>query len=268
MAARKPHRSESEGPPDGGAGSPPIFVCDASAEAERLMTTLRNRGHPTVDVPIGMLPSRVRYGTPALVVCDADAHEALRRVLEMHELSTSKVKLLFVGHDDGALRHEPEFRRLATATLTRPLNLAATADLVESIVGRPAAKTTNKGPQRRKRAPVLVASARKPYRSDVDALPGSQCARSTRRTEFERAALHCAELERAEFEVACAKLRIRSGLARHRQALHSSASRFLRRDPSSRIPILAVHPAAFRPARAMLASVPRRAPCSKKVAVA
>lgn len=174
MAARKPHRSESEGPPDGGAGSPPIFVCDASAEAERLMTTLRNRGHLTVDVPIGMLPSRVRYEMPSLVVCDADAHEALRRVLEMHEVASTKVKLLFVGHDDGALRHEPDFRRLATATLTRPLNLAATADLIESIVGRPIAKTSsNKSASRRKRAPVLVASARKPYRSDVDAPPGS-----------------------------------------------------------------------------------------------
>jgi len=132
------------------------------------MTTLRNRGHPTVDVPIGMLPSRVRYETPTLVVCDADAHEALRRVIEMAETTSSKVKLLFVGHDDGALRHEPEFRRLATATLTRPLNLAATADLVESIVGRPATKAVSKGSSRRKRAPVLVASARKPYRSDVD----------------------------------------------------------------------------------------------------
>ena len=140
------------------------------------MTTLRNRGHPTVDVPIGMLPSRVRYETPTLVVCDADAHEALRRVVEMIEATTSKVKLLFVGHDDGALRHEPEFRRLATATLTRPLNLAATADLIESIVGRPATRLPSKlagNSSRRKRAPVLVASARKPYRSDVDSIPVS-----------------------------------------------------------------------------------------------
>ena len=180
MAARKGPRSESDSAPGGGPASPPIFVCDASAEAERLMTTLRNRGHPTVDVPIGMLPSRVRYETPALVVCDADAHEALRRIVEMKETTTSKVKLLFIGHDDGALRHEPEFRRLATATLTRPLNLSATADLIESIVGRPAAKTkaaTSKGASpstnRRMRAPILVASARKPYRSDVDAPPMS-----------------------------------------------------------------------------------------------
>jgi hypothetical protein len=175
LAARKPPRPNSDGAPDGGAGSPPIFVCDASAEAERLMTTLRNRGHLTVDVPIGMLPSRVRYETPALVVCDADAHEALRRVLEMIETTNSKVKLLFVGHDDGALRHEPEFRRLATATLTRPLNLGATADLIESIVGRPPTRQPSKvsSNTRRKRAPILVASARKPYRSDVDSLPVS-----------------------------------------------------------------------------------------------
>jgi len=172
LAARKPPRSDSDGAPEGGASSPPIFVCDASAEAERLMTTLRNRGHPTVDVPIGMLPSRVRYETPALVVCDADAHEALRRVVEMTETTTSKVKFLFIGHDDGALRHEPEFRRLATATLTRPLNLGATADLIESIVGRPATRQASKvNSSRRKRAPVLVASARKPYRSDVEAPP-------------------------------------------------------------------------------------------------
>lgn len=153
-------------------GSGPIFVCDASAEAERLITSLRNRGYPTVDVPLGMLPSRVRYELPALVVCDADAHEALLRIKEMMEAASEPILLLFVGHDDGALRREAEFRELATATLTRPLNLTATVDLVQSIVGNPPDKLDQQGGKkaRRPRAPVLVASARKPYRSDASAI--------------------------------------------------------------------------------------------------
>lgn len=144
----------------------PVFVCDASAEAERLITSLRNRGYQTVDVPLGMLPSRVRYEVPSLVVCDADAHEALARVREAREATSESVRVLFVGHDDGALRREPGFVDVATATLTRPLKSAATLELIERIIGpAPHTPTTRKG-QRRLRAPVLVASARKPFRSD------------------------------------------------------------------------------------------------------
>ncbi len=162
-------QSSAKHPTKRGVG--PIFVCDASAEAERLITSLRNRGYSTVDVPLGMLPSRVRYELPSLVVCDADAHEALPRVKEMLEAASEDVLLLFVGHDDGALRQAEEFQELATATLNRPLNLTKTVDLIQNIVGAPPEKNDRKAQKaRRQRAPVLVASARKPYRSDIEHL--------------------------------------------------------------------------------------------------
>lgn len=169
--------SRGDGPegPEGKGGPGPIFICDASAEAERLITGLRNRGYQTVDVPLGMLPSRVRYEVPTLVVCDADAHEALRRVKEMQqEAPDHDIHLLFVGHDDGALKSEAEFKKLATSTLTRPLNLTATLQLIDGIVGPPSRGSSRPArPQRRLRAPVVVASARKPYRSDSN-LPSSR----------------------------------------------------------------------------------------------
>lgn len=166
------NRPESRGEgPEGKGGPGPIFICDASAEAERLITGLRSRGYQTVDVPLGMLPSRVRYEVPTLVVCDADAHEALRRIKEMQqEAPDHDIRLLFVGHDDGALKSEAEFKKLATSTLTRPLNLTATLQLIEGIVGPPSRGSSRPSrPQRRLRAPVVVASARKPYRSDSSA---------------------------------------------------------------------------------------------------
>lgn len=155
--------SQSSAAPD----EHPIFICDASAEAERLVTSLRNRGYPTIDVPLGMLPSRVRFEHPALVVCDADAHEAPLRVREMRDATQQEIPLLFVGHHDGALTHDPSIKELATDTLTRPLDLSATVDLIQSIVGRPPERAERKVHDlRRQRSPVLVASARRPYRSD------------------------------------------------------------------------------------------------------
>jgi hypothetical protein len=38
---------------------------------------LRARGYPVVDVPLGLLLSRLRYQVPDLVLCDADAPDAL-----------------------------------------------------------------------------------------------------------------------------------------------------------------------------------------------
>src|SRR5690606_36683279 len=60
-----------------------IFVCDPSAEAERLMNALRSRGYPVLDVPLGLLPSRLLFLVPYPVVCYAEAPEVLDRVREL-----------------------------------------------------------------------------------------------------------------------------------------------------------------------------------------
>src|SRR5262245_43952787 len=61
-----------------------IFVSDASAEAERLISALRARGYQVVDVPLGLLVNRVSVQRPALILCDADAPGAVESVERIH----------------------------------------------------------------------------------------------------------------------------------------------------------------------------------------
>ena len=73
----------SEG--SGGESSAPrdeqlIFMSDASAEAERLMSALRSRGYNVVEVPLALLVGRVSVQKPALILCDVDAAPALDQV--------------------------------------------------------------------------------------------------------------------------------------------------------------------------------------------
>ncbi len=148
-----------------GAGGP-IFVCDASAEAERLMGALKTRGYPTIDVPLGLLTSRVRYQVPALVVCDADAHEALARVLELaHAEETRSVRVMFVGNAHGALERDESFKTAGVASFTRPIDVEKVCSAVEELLGPPSPTSSDSG-ARARRAPAIVHSARKPYRSD------------------------------------------------------------------------------------------------------
>ena len=65
----------------GGSGAPRddqlIFMSDASAEAERLMSALRSRGYAVVEVPLALLVGRVSVQKPALILCDVDATPCL-----------------------------------------------------------------------------------------------------------------------------------------------------------------------------------------------
>src|SRR5690606_9106585 len=88
-----------------------IFVCDPSAEAERLRPARRSRGDPALDVPLRLLPSRRRYQVPDLVVGDADAPEVLDQVRERRaNEATRDVQVVFLGSEEGALQRDPAFR--------------------------------------------------------------------------------------------------------------------------------------------------------------
>ncbi len=131
------------------------------------MGALRSRGYPTVDVPLGLLSSRVRYQVPALVLCDADAHEALARVLELsHAEETRGVRVMFLGGEHGALEGDPTFSQVSVATFVRPIDVERVCAKVEDVLG-PASRGTSAPPSiLPRRAPAIVPSARKPYRSD------------------------------------------------------------------------------------------------------
>jgi hypothetical protein len=145
-----------------------VFVCDPSADAERLLGALRARGYPVVDVPLGLLSSRLRYQIPRLVLCDADAPDALERVRELRAASgTRDVRVVFLGGDQGAIQRDPAFRVEGHGVFFRPLDLDKVCAHIESLIGLPnrdqRADAHSIAPRR---APVIVPSARKPYRSD------------------------------------------------------------------------------------------------------
>lgn len=145
-----------------------IFVCDPSAEAERLMTALRSRGYPALDVPLGLLPSRLRYQVPDLVVCDADAPEVLDQVRELRaNEATRDVQVVFLGSEEGALQRDPAFRAEGHGVFFRPLDVDELCRHIEGLIGPPSRGERHDAHGiAPRRAPVIVPSARKPYRSD------------------------------------------------------------------------------------------------------
>ncbi|HTA92744.1 MAG TPA: DUF4388 domain-containing protein [Polyangiaceae bacterium] len=147
-----------------------IFVSDASAEAERLTTTLRGRGYAVVDVPLGLLASRVSVQRPSLILCDADAAAALDTIRRVREVpGGNRIDVLFLGEpgrtvDDqaGALQQE------ASGVFVRPVDEHILLRKVEALIGAPSSRTehgTRMPPANR--APVLVAATRRPYRYEA-----------------------------------------------------------------------------------------------------
>jgi len=74
-----------------------IFVSDASAEAERLMTMLRGRGYGVVDVPLTLLLSRASVQRPSIILCDADTAQAIETIKRLHEVQGRVDVILAIG---------------------------------------------------------------------------------------------------------------------------------------------------------------------------
>ncbi len=160
-----------------------IFVSDASAEAERLTVALRSRGYPTVDVPLGLLTTRVAVQRPALILCDADAP----RVLEVAEAACrdaeGEICVVFLGDPDGLISKEPEqLQRQASAIFTRPVEVYSLLRKVEALIGAPPEGLSGSllPPAR---TPVLVAAARKPYMADMSHARGTAAGRAVARQD-------------------------------------------------------------------------------------
>ncbi len=147
-----------------------IFVSDASAEAERLTTALRARGYPVVDVPLGLLASRVSVQRPALILCDADAAQALDTIQRVREIpGGNRIDVLFLAEAGRAL-DDPAgaLQQQASGVFTRPVDEVLLLRKVEALIGAPSGRgefVTRMTPANR--APVLVAATRRPYRYEA-----------------------------------------------------------------------------------------------------
>ena len=119
---------------------PLIFVSDSSAEAERLIVTLRGRGFHVVDVPLGMVVGRVAAQRPSLILCDVDAEGALETMGRLRDIpGGAGVDIIFLGEagrtlDDmaDAVFHE------GSGFFVRPVDAYVLLHKVEALIGPPA----------------------------------------------------------------------------------------------------------------------------------
>ncbi|MDX2053122.1 MAG: DnaJ domain-containing protein [Polyangiaceae bacterium] len=155
--------SELSGKPGGDA---PIFVSDASAEAERFTEALRQRGYQVVDVPLGLLIGRLAAQRPALILCDVDATDALDTIARLREVRGGEsVEVIFIGEPGRTLDAQADaLFHEASGAFVRPVDVPSLLRKVEALVGPPQARVSAAPPHALSRSPVLVASARKPYR--------------------------------------------------------------------------------------------------------
>jgi hypothetical protein len=166
-------QSDVPGPADGEA---PIFVSDASVEAEALTGALRSRGYLVVDVPLNVLPSRVAVQRPSLVLCDLDAAEAEPVLARLREQEGgAAIPVLLIGdRAEQALENDSAGTPSSAGFFARPVDVYALLRRVEALLG-PARhrEGLSIASNTLKRSPVLVASTRKPYRYEGTLQQGS-----------------------------------------------------------------------------------------------
>ncbi|HET7543482.1 MAG TPA: DUF4388 domain-containing protein [Polyangiaceae bacterium] len=147
-----------------------IFVSDASAEAERLTTALRGRGYPVIDVPLGLLVSRVAVQQPSLILCDADAPGALETIQRVREApGGTRVDVVFLGEPGRTVeQNAAALQQEASGVFVRPVDEFILLRKVEALIGAPTGRHDfNLRTTPTNRAPVLVAATRRPYRYDA-----------------------------------------------------------------------------------------------------
>jgi len=147
-----------------------IFVSDASAEAERLTTALRARGYPVIDVPLGLLVSRVSVQRPSLILCDADAPAALETIQRVREApGGNRVDVIFLGEPGRTVEQNASaLQQEASGVFVRPVDDFILLRKVEALIGAPTGRNDfNLRSTPTNRAPVLVAATRRPYRYDA-----------------------------------------------------------------------------------------------------
>ncbi|HEX3777711.1 MAG TPA: hypothetical protein VHV51_24750, partial [Polyangiaceae bacterium] len=145
-------------------------MSDASAEAERLTIALRSRGYPVIDVPLGLLVGRVSVQRPSLILCDADAAQALDTITRVREVpGGNRIDVLFLGEPGRTVEDQSAtLQQQASGVFVRPVDDTLLLRKVEALIGPPSGRAefvTRTTPANR--APVLVAATRRPYRYEA-----------------------------------------------------------------------------------------------------
>lgn len=119
---------------------PLIFMSDASAEAERLMSALRSRGYAVVDVALTLLVGRVSVQKPSLILCDVDAVGALEQVKRLREVPGGNgVDIIFFGEPSRTLDElRDEVFHESSGFFVRPVDTFGLLRKVEALIGPPA----------------------------------------------------------------------------------------------------------------------------------
>ena len=167
----------------GGSGAPRddqlIFMSDASAEAERLMSALRSRGYAVVEVPLALLVGRVSVQKPALILCDVDATPALEQVRRLREVpGANQVDVVFFGLPSRSLDElRDEVFHESSGFFVRPVDTFGLLRKVEALIGPPSAPDPSRrggGPSSRPPAALPRSgpdSSRAPRSSDLASSP-------------------------------------------------------------------------------------------------
>jgi len=170
LAVVTPHLEAGGDTGNNEEGGSLIFVSDASAEAERLTTALRGRGYPVIDVPLGLLVSRVSVQRPSLILCDADATSALETIQRVRETpGGNRIDVLFLGEPGRSVEENAgALQQQASGVFVRPVDDFILLRKVEALIGLPTGRHEfNARSSPTNRAPVLVAATRRPYRYDA-----------------------------------------------------------------------------------------------------
>lgn len=147
----------------GGALINEVFICDASAEADRLQASLRAKHYPVIDVPPGLIAIRIRYEHPLAVILDADLKDSERIIQEIRDASGGVTHVVLIGESGRALDSPSFSGSAARLRYYRPIDVEAVlADLI-GLLGPPQQREAR---SRAPRAPVLMAATRRPVRVD------------------------------------------------------------------------------------------------------
>jgi CheY-like chemotaxis protein len=148
-------------PPGESREDPLIFVSDASAEAGRLTSALRERGFVVIDVPLALLVGRVAVQKPALILCDVDAPGALEQVRRLRDVpGGGSIDILFFGAqpaEAGALAEELSHE--ASGYFVRPVDTFQLLRKVEALVGAPSSPGRRAMPAPSSRPPPALPRA-------------------------------------------------------------------------------------------------------------
>lgn len=116
-----------------------IFVSDASAEAERIAQALRATGYTVLDVPQSLLVGRVSAQPPRVILMDVAAEGAIEVAARVRALEMlSEIDILYLGDLPGTVTNtEQALLNHGTAHFSRPIDLRALSQKIESLTGGP-----------------------------------------------------------------------------------------------------------------------------------